>query len=115
MSSNPVIQFLVEAWNRLGQTQPKFFKIITNVFAVIALIVYVPQALTLVGITLPPQWSSVLVKIVGAVSAAVAFVSKLSVSQATTVATNDPGTLPFTANNITPTRDQIAQAKQAGS
>lgn len=99
--TNPLLTFVAELVNRWKQSSPKLFQVLTNIFSAIALLVYLPQLLTFLDITLPEAWNLVVIKIIGGISFGIALVSKLTVSQATVVA-DTTNVLPFTEQHPVP-------------
>lgn len=76
------IKLLQEIIARWKATSPKFFKVITTISTILAIITGIPLFLAELGIAdiIPPNISVVLVKIVSVATTVAAIISKLTVA-----------------------------------
>jgi len=106
-TSNPLILWIIEMFQRLMTKSPTFFKVWKVITGIPVLIIAIPDALQLLNIHLPQVFSAHIQDVVGWASTAMLFMSFLP-SQSTPVAVDVNGnilkttndlTLPFTANS----------------
>lgn len=108
--NNVLILFLRETLQRLLTKQPKYFKVISTVSAVLVAVTGIPEALQYFGIDLPTIWDEHINRIVGVASTAAFIISSLT-AQNPTVGVGTDGSiikkvdekkLPFTAKTEAP-------------
>lgn len=89
-----------ETWQRIWQKSPGYFNVWAKIYGFIVIVPQIPVMLTEAGISLPTAFDTVANKIISIAGIIGFFMSKLTVSQATSVASN-PATnlLPFTADH----------------
>lgn len=113
-TTNPLLAFLIELFQRFGQKSPVFFKVFGWISGIVTALTGIPGFLSMFSIILPAPWDALSNKTAAIAGLVAFFFSNLTVTQATSVAVN-PSTnlLPFTAENpvVNKNATQIAKSE----